>query len=58
MELGGSAHIADLSDPGQVATLIDRVEDEVGPIDVLVNNAGIDNSTGALLTRPTTICEK
>jgi short-subunit dehydrogenase len=40
-ELGGTAHPADLSDPTQVATLFDRIEDEAGPIDVLVNNAGI-----------------
>jgi len=44
-ELGGTAHPADLSDPTQVATLFDRIEDEAGPIDVLVNNAGI--GTGA-----------
>src|ERR1700727_691134 len=41
-ELGGTAHPADLSDPTDVATLIQRVEEEAGPIDVLVNNAGID----------------
>ena len=41
-ELGGTAHPADLSNPAQVATLIQRVEDEAGPIDVLVNNAGLD----------------
>jgi short-subunit dehydrogenase len=41
-ELGGTAHAADLSDTTQVATLIDRVEDEAGPIDVLVNNAGVE----------------
>lgn len=40
-ELGGTAHPADLSDPKQVATLISRVEDDAGPIDVLVNNAGV-----------------
>jgi short-subunit dehydrogenase len=40
-ELGGTAHPADLSDPSQVATLVNRVEGEAGPIDVLVNNAGI-----------------
>jgi short-subunit dehydrogenase len=40
-ELGGTAHPADLLDPAQVATLVNQVEDEVGPIDVLVNNAGI-----------------
>jgi short-subunit dehydrogenase len=41
-DLGGTAHPADLADPVQVATLINHVEDEAGPIDVLVNNAGID----------------
>jgi short-subunit dehydrogenase len=46
-DLGGSAHPADLADPKQVATLVNRIEDEAGPIDVLVNNAGID-LTGAL----------
>jgi short-subunit dehydrogenase len=39
--LGGTAHPADLSDPSQVATLVGQVEDEAGPIDVLVNNAGV-----------------
>jgi uncharacterized protein len=42
-ELRGTAHAADLSDPLQVAGLIPRLEDEDGPIDVLVNNAGIEN---------------
>jgi short-subunit dehydrogenase len=45
-DLGGTAHPADLGDRKQVATLINRIEDEAGPIDVLVNNAGID-ITGA-----------
>jgi uncharacterized protein len=40
-ELGGTAHPADLSDPKQVDALISHVEDEAGPVDVLVNNAGI-----------------
>ncbi len=40
-ELGGTAHPADLSDRTQVATLVNQVEDEAGPIDVLVNNAGV-----------------
>jgi uncharacterized protein len=39
-ELGGTAHAADLSDPAQVATLFADIEDEAGPVDVLVNNAG------------------
>jgi uncharacterized protein len=46
VELGGSAHVADLSDPLQVATLIQRVEHETGPVDVLVNNAGVDTIGG------------
>jgi uncharacterized protein len=40
-ELEGTAHPADLSDPDQVATLVDHVEQEAGPVDVLINNAGI-----------------
>lgn len=40
-ELGGTAHPADLSDPKQVDVLISHVEDEAGPVDVLVNNAGV-----------------
>jgi short-subunit dehydrogenase len=40
-ELGGTAHPADLSDPTQVADLVGHVEEEAGPIDVLVNNAGV-----------------
>src|SRR4051794_19184218 len=45
-DLGGSAHPADLSDTGQTNDLIARVEAEAGPVDVLVNNAGIDNTKG------------
>jgi short-subunit dehydrogenase len=45
-ELHGSAHPADLADATQVATLVQRVEDEAGPVDVLVNNAGIESTAG------------
>ena len=45
-KLGGTAHPADLSNPTQVATLIQRVEDEAGPVDVLVNNAGLGTPGG------------
>jgi short-subunit dehydrogenase len=41
-ELGGTAHPADLTDPDAVVGLVARVEADGGPIDVLVNNAGID----------------
>jgi uncharacterized protein len=46
-DLGGTAHPADLCDREQVATLIHHVEDEAGPVDVLVNNAGV-GFTGAI----------
>lgn len=40
-EVGGTAHPADLLDTSQMGQLIHRVEDECGPVDVLVNNAGM-----------------
>jgi len=40
-ELGGTAHPADLSKSAQVADLVERVEADGGPVDVLVNNAGV-----------------
>ncbi len=45
-ELGGTAHPADLADRSQVATLVQRVEHEAGPIDVLVNNAALGTPGG------------
>jgi len=42
--LGGTAHPADLADPEQLAGLVDRVEADGGPVDVLVNNAGVDKA--------------
>ncbi len=41
-ELGGTAHTADLDDREQVRGLIERVEADGGPVDVLVNNAGVE----------------
>lgn len=42
--VGGIPHPADLSDPAERGRLISDVEREVGPIDVLVNNAGVGGS--------------
>ena len=42
--LAGSGHVAvqaDLADPEQARSLVERVLDELGRLDVLVNNAGI-----------------
>ena len=44
-EIDGIAIPFDANDPEDVRTYIDNVEDCVGPIDVLINNAGIEKST-------------
>ena len=46
-ELGGTPIAADLTDSAALRGLIARAERAVGPVDVLVNNAGIDE-TGPL----------
>ena len=43
-ELRGVAFAVDLLDPTAVDELVPRVEQEMGPIDVLVNNAGLESS--------------
>ncbi len=45
-ELGGHAIPADLSDPVAIADLAARIEEAAGPIDVLINNAGVDVAGG------------
>src|SRR3954452_9711578 len=40
--LGGTAHPTDLGDREQLLGLIERIEADGGPVDVLVNNAGVD----------------
>jgi short-subunit dehydrogenase len=41
-QLGGTAFPTDLTDADSVNALIGRIEADGGPIDVLINNAGID----------------
>jgi glucose 1-dehydrogenase len=43
-DVAAVAHGTDTSDPGQVAAAADRLHSELGPADVLVNNAGIIGS--------------
>jgi 3-oxoacyl-[acyl-carrier protein] reductase len=50
-ELGCLGVVADLTDPGEARELVAEVEDRLGPIDVLVNNAGWAQ-TGQPTTRP------
>jgi hypothetical protein len=46
-ELGGGSKgfVADLTDPAQVARLVAEVESSLGPVDLLVNNAGMTSVT-------------
>jgi 3-oxoacyl-[acyl-carrier protein] reductase len=44
-EIGGVAMGADVGDPAQAQALIERVESELGDVDVLVNNAGVTRDT-------------
>jgi len=45
--IGGTCVCCDLSDLNAVSSLIEKIESEHGPIDVLINNAGVDH-TGLL----------
>jgi 3-oxoacyl-[acyl-carrier protein] reductase len=54
--VGGAAYVADVSDSGAVRAMFERVAEEHGRLDVLVNNAGIaghehDPDAAALFTR-------
>ena len=44
-EISGVAMQADVADPEQVAALVERVESELGPVDILVANAGLTRDT-------------
>lgn len=49
-ELGVAGFVADLTDPAQVARLFDEVVQTLGPVEILVNNAGMVQ-TGVRLKR-------
>ncbi len=46
-EIGGLAIEADVSDRAAVEAMVERTERELGPLDLLVANAGIGNQRGA-----------
>ncbi|MFD4180394.1 SDR family NAD(P)-dependent oxidoreductase [Rhodococcus sp. NPDC058514] len=48
---------ADLTDPGAAGALIERAEQAVGPIDVLVNNAGVENVAAFTALTPAELTE-
>jgi len=50
-EIGGVASTLDVSDEQAVAALVDRVEKDLGPIDMFISNAGVgfgDGESGAI----------
>lgn len=47
-ELGGTALVGDVSRQEDVESWVARVEEELGPVDLLVNNAGLAGAAGAL----------
>ena len=47
----------DVSDPGEVTEAFDRIEGELGPVEVLVNNAGITGSAAATRLHETPVEE-
>ena len=51
-EVGGHAVVVDLSDPAAVEGLVPGVEADIGPIDVLVNNAGVETVDMAAVIDP------
>ena len=51
-EVGGHAVVIDLSDPAAVEGLVPGVEADLGPIDVLVNNAGVETTDMAAVISP------
>ena len=54
-EIGATAFTVDLLDADAVDALVPRVEAAAGPIDVLVNNAGLESSTWFVDEPPNTI---
>ena len=42
----------DITDPDQVSATMARVRDDVGPVDVLINNAGVTHRSAFAETRP------
>jgi len=51
-EVDGLGVVADVSDGAQVAAMVAETERELGPIDLLVNNAGVSGELGNWETGP------
>jgi len=51
-ELGATGFVADLTDEAEVAALADAIGDQLGEVEVLVNNAGLASRTSPEVLRP------
>jgi 3-oxoacyl-[acyl-carrier protein] reductase len=51
-ELGITGFVADLTDESEVGALAEAVQDELGDVEVLVNNAGLASRTSPEVLRP------
>jgi 3-oxoacyl-[acyl-carrier protein] reductase len=51
-ELGVTGFVADLTVEAEVGALCDAITDQLGPVDVLVNNAGLASRTSLEVLRP------
>jgi len=51
-ELGVTGFVADLTDEAEVAALVDAVAEQLGDVDVLVNNAGLASKASPEVLRP------
>src|SRR5690606_11812442 len=51
-ELGATGFVADLTDEAEVAALQDAITEQLGEVDVLVNNAGLASKASPEVLRP------
>ncbi|HEX6499635.1 MAG TPA: SDR family NAD(P)-dependent oxidoreductase [Micromonosporaceae bacterium] len=51
-ELGVTGFVADLTDEAEVGALADAIGDQLGPVDIVVNNAGLASKASPEVLRP------
>jgi len=52
VELGVTGFVADLTDEAEVGALADAIVDQLGPVEVVVNNAGLQSKASPEVLRP------